>query len=64
MLCPGSGVTIGNWSAQRVQCGTVKAKLGRKTEVCLPMALEKAMWETTRCPALVCAGLVTRSPFS
>ena len=35
--------TNGKWAAQRVQCGRVKAKLGRKTKVCLQVALEKAM---------------------
>ena len=32
----------GKWADQRVQNGRVKAKLGRKTKVCLPMALKKA----------------------
>ena len=27
--------TNGKWAAHRVQCGRVKAKLGRKTKVCL-----------------------------
>ena len=38
MSCSWSG---GKWAAQRVQCGRVKAKLGRK--VSLLVALEKAM---------------------
>ena len=51
------------WAAQRVQCGRVKAKLGRKTKVCLLVALEKAM-----CPKMCwmssgCMGLVARSLF-
>ena len=29
----------GKWAAQRAQCGRVKAKLGRKTKVCLLAAL-------------------------
>ena len=33
-------------------CGGVKAKLGRKTNVCLPVALEKAMCATMRCTSL------------
>ena len=40
--------TNGKWAVQRVQCGRVKAKLGRKTKVCLPVALEKAMCEAVR----------------
>ena len=36
--------TNGRWVAQRVQCGKVKAKRGRKTKVCLLMAPGKAVW--------------------
>ena len=39
---PGLG-TNGKGAAQRVQCGKVKVKLGRKTRVCLLVALEKAL---------------------
>ena len=55
--------TNGKWAAQRVQCGRVKAKLGRKMKVCLLVALEKAMWATMRCTSSGFMGLVTRSPF-
>ena len=41
----------------------VKAKLGRKTKVCLPAALEKAMCATKRCTSSGCMGLVARSLF-
>ena len=40
--------------------GRVKAKFGRKTKVCLPLALE----ETRRCTSSGCMGLVARSLFS
>ena len=60
---PGLG-TNGKWAAQRVQCGRVESKPGRKTKVCLLMALEKATWATMRCTSSGCMGLVTRSPFS
>ena len=36
-----SWVKNGKWAAQRVQSGRVKAKLGRKTKVCLPPHLTK-----------------------
>ena len=35
--------TTGKWAAQRVQCGRVKAKLGRRTKDCPLAALVKAM---------------------
>ena len=38
--------TNGKWAAQRVQCGEVETKLGRKTKMCLLMALEKATLAT------------------
>ena len=47
----------GKWAAQ---CGRVKAKLGRKTKVCLPVALVKAMCATMRCTSSGCMGLVAR----
>ena len=56
--------TIGKWVAQRVQCGRVETKLGRKTKVCPPAALVKAMCATMRCTSSCCMGVVTRSPFS
>ena len=37
--------TNGGWVAQRVQCGRVKAKHGRKTKVCLLAAFVTAMWD-------------------
>ena len=49
---------------KRVQCGRVKAKLGRKTKVCPPAALVKAMCATMRCTLSNCMGLVARSLFS
>ena len=52
------------WAAQRAQCGRAKAKRGRKTEVCPPVALVKAMCATMRCTSSGCMGLVTRSLFS
>ena len=55
--------TNGNWVVQRVQCGKVKAKLGRKTKVCLLVALEKATWATMRCTSPGFMGLVARSLF-
>ena len=39
----------GKWAAQRVQSGRVKAKLGRKTKVCLPPHLVKATCAMVRC---------------
>ena len=33
----------GKWATQRAQCGRVKAKLGSKTSVCLPMDLVKGI---------------------
>ena len=56
--------TNGKWVAQRAECGRVKAKLGRKTKVCLPVALEKAKCATKRCTSSGCMGLVARSLFS
>ena len=53
----------GKWASQRAQCGRVKAKLGRKTKVCLPMALVKALCASMRCTASGCMGLVRRSLF-
>ena len=49
------------WVAQRVHCGKVRAKLGRKTKVCLLMAPGKAMCTTMRCTSSGSTGLVTRS---
>ena len=48
--------TNGKWAVQRVQCGRVKAKLCRKTKVCLPVALEEATLATMRCTSSVCMG--------
>ena len=48
----------------RAQCGRVKAKLGRKTKVCLQVGLGTATWVTVRCTSSGCAGLVARSLFS
>ena len=48
----------------KVECGRVKAKFGRKTKVCILVALEKAMWATMRCTSSGCMGLVARSLFS
>ena len=53
--------THGNWVVPRAQFGRVRAKLGRKTKVCLPVTLEKTMCATKRCTSLGCTGLVTRS---
>ena len=53
--------TNGKWAAQRVPCGRVKAKLCRKTKVCLLVALVKAMCATMRCALSGCMGLVARS---
>ena len=55
--------TNGKWAAQRVQRGRVQAKPGRKTKVCLPVALEMAMWATIRCTSSGCMGLVAGSLF-
>ena len=41
MSCSLSGGRMGKWVAQRVQRGTVKVKLGRKTKVCLQLVLVK-----------------------
>ena len=38
----------------------MKAKVGRKTTACLPVALVKAMCATTRCTSSGCVGPVTR----
>ena len=48
----------GKWAAPRVQSGRVKAELGRKTKVCIQVALEKAMCATMRCTSSGCVGLV------
>ena len=42
------------WAAQRVQSGRVKAKLGRKTKVCLPPHLVKATCAMMRCTSSGC----------
>ena len=62
MSCSWSG---DEWTVAcpKSQCGRVKAKLGRKTKVCLPVALEKAMCATMRSTSLGCMGLVARSVF-
>ena len=52
-----------DWVAQRVQCGRVKAKLGRRMKMRLLPPLVKAMWATTRCTSSGCMGPVTRSFF-
>ena len=39
---PGLG-TNGKWAAQKVHCGRVKANRGRKTKVCLLVALERGV---------------------
>ena len=56
--------TNGKWAAQRVQCGRVKAKLGRNTKLRPLLALVNAMWATMRCTSSGCMGLVARSLFS
>ena len=48
--------TNGKWAAQRVQCGRMKAKLVRKTEVCLLVAPVKALCATMRCTSSGCSG--------
>ena len=35
----------------------MKAKLGRKTKVCLPVAHEKATWATMRCTSIELCGI-------
>ena len=50
-------LTHGKWAAQRVQCGRVKAKFGRKTNVCLLVALEEGMWATMSCTSSGLYGL-------
>ena len=52
------------FAAQRGQCGRVETKLGRKTKVCLLVALVKATCATMRCTSSGCTDLVARSPFS
>ena len=52
-----------NGAAQRVQCGRVKAKLGRETKMRPLAALVKAMCATMRCTSSGCMGLA-RSLFS
>ena len=54
----------GKCAAQRVQSVRVKAKLGRKTKVCLPPHLTKATCAITRCRSSGCMGPVTRPLFS
>ena len=56
-------VTNGKWAAQRVQCGRVKAKLGRKTKMRPLAVLVKAMRALMRCTSSGCVGLVIRSFF-
>ena len=56
--------TNGKWAAQRAPCGRVEAKHGRKTKICLLVALEKATWVAMRCTSLGCMGLMARSLFS
>ena len=51
----------GRWAAPIVLCERVKAKLGRKTKVCLQGALGKAMCATMRCTSLGCMDPVARS---
>ena len=48
--------TNGKWAVQRVQCGRVKTNRGRKTKVCLLVALEKAMCATRRFTSSGCVG--------
>ena len=45
---PGFGVRMENGLPKRVQCGSVKAKLSRKTKMRPPAALDKAMCATMR----------------
>ena len=54
---PGLVRRLESGAAQRVQCERVKANLGRKTKVCLLVALEKAMRATMRCTSSGCKGL-------
>ena len=61
---PELGGKNGKWAAQRVQSGRVKAKLGRKTKVCLPPHLTKATRAMMRCTSSGCMGPVARSLFS
>ena len=49
--------------AQRVQCGIVKAKPGRRMKMRLLAPLVKATCATMRCTSSGCMGPVTRSLF-
>ena len=49
MGCPKSSVWDSDDEAWSEDKSVVKAMFGRKTKVCLPVALEKAVWATKRC---------------
>ena len=55
---PGLGAN-GGWVVQTVQCGRVKAKLGRRMKMRLLPPLVKAMCAMARCTSSVCMGPVT-----
>ena len=54
----------GGWVAQRVQCGRVKAKRGRRMKMRLLPPLVKAMCAMARCTSSVCMGQVTSTRLS